>query len=144
MIFVGNRLFISTGLNPILTFQLGDDGALTLVNSLYTNVQNSGLLLATPDGKYLYLENESARSIWAYRIGSAGDLSYLYTLSIGAALGNSPGDMVMDRSGTHLYVTVQHEGIYGFSIDAAGGLVALSGSPFAVVNPTVASLALVE
>jgi 6-phosphogluconolactonase len=90
---------------------------------------NLAQIQVTPDGKYLYTtSNGGGNSISGFSINqSTGELSFL------AATGGVAGldALLIDPSSSFLYAVSSGGTILGYSINAAGGLSALAGSPFA-------------
>lgn len=84
-----------------------------------------------PHGHILYMASNDLSYVSQYPIDDQG---YLYPATQVAMPNGPPQDFVTDRSGTFAYATVAL-GIEAFTIDhATGGLIEVSGSPFAAAG----------
>jgi 6-phosphogluconolactonase (cycloisomerase 2 family) len=124
-------------------------GAVTAIASsptIATGVFPFGIV-ATPDGKFLYVTNSGDNTISGYSIGADGGLTALTLSASQFATLNVPAVPVIDPTGQFLYVPNNGgSSVSAFTINATNGALALIGSsaistglnaPFqAVTDPT--------
>ncbi len=94
----------------------------------------------TPKGNFAYVSNNGgttsgANTVSAYSVNAAtGALTPLATPTY--AMNETPQDLTIDSSGTHLYVAMGTGGsvgeVEGFTINSDGSLTAIAGSPWPV------------
>ena len=89
-------------------------------------------VVASPNGKFLFIAGDTTAGIFAYKIDSRGAPQAVEDLPFNTA--ESPHQLVMDHAGNHLYATAEETGtVLAFAVDAATGkLTAIAGSPFPV------------
>jgi 6-phosphogluconolactonase (cycloisomerase 2 family) len=128
----GRYLFVvAQGDDEVNAFRVNQStGALTALDS-YTTGDGPGALAASPDGKWLLVNNAFADTVSVFAISSAGTLS-----QVGTAIptgGVAPWDATFSPDSRFAYVTNYFSNsISAFAIDADGAATALAGSPYAV------------
>jgi trimeric autotransporter adhesin len=87
-------------------------------------------VVASPNGKFLFVAGDTRAAIFAYKIDSRGAPEAVEDSPFEIA--ESPHELVIDHSGNHLYATAEESGtVVAFAIDAASGkLTVIAGSPF--------------
>ena len=140
----GSHLFggeMTPGIPVVHVFGISSTGSLSEVQGSPFSPpagNNSSAILLSPKDQFLFVSNENSTSITVFTVASGGTLSPA-TNSPFVSGPTFPGGMATDQSGAFLYVG-SYSGmgnlIYGFTIDAAGGLTALSGSPFNAGAPS--------
>ena len=133
----GQSLYISLinqdGPSRIGQFHVGTDGALSpMTPPSIATAAGPIEIVPTPDGKFLYVENQLASVISQYSIGADGSLTPLVPVSVAPAGG--AGELTMSPSGKFLYSGSTY-GISQFAIGADGQLSPLS--PATAAGPGV-------
>ena len=130
----GDYVAVSLGTGGDVLFNF-DTSTGTLTTASQVNVPTSSTadqaLTFDPAGATLYIARSGTDGgVVPYTISSTGAL----TVVSGApfALGSGPSSIVIDKTGTYLYVGNRNDStISGFSIGTGAVLTALSGSPYA-------------
>jgi 6-phosphogluconolactonase (cycloisomerase 2 family) len=128
----GSALYVSDRNGDITGFQIGSGGALTgLTGSLLPSSQSPHLLAIDPAGKYLYA-NDPNDQVLVYAIQADGSLVPVPGSPFKVAAGSDPQGLVVDPSGSFLYVTLAKAAkVTGFAINPnTGALTPVPGSPF--------------
>jgi 6-phosphogluconolactonase (cycloisomerase 2 family) len=87
----------------------------------------------TPDGKYLYVLNQSSQNISAYEIGSVtGQLTPVYGSPFAGA--GPSTSMLVDALGERIYLGAAHTIVAYTIFDNRGSIRSLPGSPFGGVS----------
>jgi len=89
-------------------------------------------VVASPNGKFLFIAGDTSAAIFAYTIDSRGVPQAVEDSPFGTA--ESPHQLVVDHAGNRLYATAEEAGtVLAFAVDAASGkLTTIAGSPFPV------------
>jgi|HubBroStandDraft_1064217.scaffolds.fasta_scaffold09504_2 6-phosphogluconolactonase len=122
-------VYVTTGTNLIVGFELGTTGLLTpLASSPFPTSNGSAVIYFTPSGKFGYTENwpDSGE---AFSVNTTtGALTSLGTVD----LGSQTSDLAITPKGNFIYAAnVGSSTISGFAINATtGALTAVPGSPF--------------
>jgi len=92
---------------------------------------NSSVALLSPNDQFLFVSNQSGKSVTSFSVDSAGAL----TLVAGSpfttgTVGTNPAGMATDQAGAFLFVAANPNVIDVFSIAADGSLGQVTGSPF--------------
>ncbi len=143
-----NLIYASLGSNAgatasggvdVLTFD-SSTGTLTklsiILNPLGSAYSDVGLA-SDPAGKYLFVSETGTNGIRSFSIdASTGGLTPL--AGSPTAAGSGVGPIVVDSTGSFLYVANLHDNtISAFTLSSAGALTAITGSPFATgTGPT--------
>jgi 6-phosphogluconolactonase (cycloisomerase 2 family) len=127
---------VNLGSDDITSYAIGSQGTLTRLASAATGDSPTAVDVH-PSGSYLYATHTGGGSgLWAYRIGTAGDLTPFADSPVD--VGN-PNAVQVHPSGRFLYVAALRT-VAAFAIGAQGELTSVTGSPFAADN--AASLAM--
>jgi 6-phosphogluconolactonase len=131
----GQFVFVSlqTGGVDILTFNT-TSGVITKLNQILNpkNSNNADFGLASdPGSKYLFVTETGINAVRVLNINTTGSstLTELATSPVQTGLG--PTQVIVETSGSYLYVTNRTDGtVSGFVLAANGALTPLSGSPY--------------
>ncbi len=135
----GNFLYTAKFSNQakVSGFSVAADGALSPVPGSPFDAgaegTNQGAVVATPDGRRLYVANTNAPNgnISAFSIGINGALTLIQGSPF-ASGATSPADLVVTPDGKRLYSANIGNGgsVSAFNIGTTGALTAITGSPF--------------
>jgi len=123
----GNFLYVvNSTANTVSGFAIGSNGALTSVGANVATGGSPTWIVFTPSGDYAYVSN-SAGSISEYSVNTTtGVLTPLSPATVTTA--ETPADLTIDSSGTHLYVPMgtgsSPGGVQVYTINADGTLAA--------------------
>jgi YVTN family beta-propeller protein len=95
--------------------------------------------VATPDGRYLYVSNESSDDISQYAIAADGTLTALTPATVPA--GATPFGLAVSPGGRHLYVADQGDDAIGVYDVGADGTLTAASSTAAETRPVQVTLA---
>jgi YVTN family beta-propeller protein len=117
-----------------------DAGALAPLEPEWVDAQSTSKgAVATPDGRYLYVSNESSNDISQYAIAGDGTLTPLSSATVPA--GTAPFGLAVSPDGQHVYVANQRDDAIGvYDVGADGGLT-LASSAAAETRPVQVTLA---
>jgi DNA-binding beta-propeller fold protein YncE len=134
-LFVGHGLPDSSVTPVVTTFAIGRDGALRAVGRPAAAGGAGTGMVASPDGRFLYVTSTSADAVFGYRIDPAGGLHPLPDSPFPVA--EFPEGSAITPDGRHLYVTSPGapranpgRSVSAFTIGADGALTPVAGSPF--------------
>jgi 6-phosphogluconolactonase len=119
-------------------FDISSDGVLTPIPGSRFSPgvgagANSNVVLLSSDDKFLFVSNQGSSSVTVFAVGNDGGLVPVPGSPFAvpdAPSVSSPGGMALDRSGEHLYVVDEFNGVYGYHIEAGGALTLVPDSPF--------------
>lgn len=118
------------------SYQLNGDGTLGVISPIVTDFGREPAHIVettTLTPQVAYVSNAVTDQISSYTIGSNGSLTLANGRAAKLPFNSKAIDMVMDPSGTYLYVLTQANGtITGYTIKASGGLsqvTSISGLP---------------
>lgn len=123
----GNFLYVvNSTANTVSGFAIGTDGSLTPVGANVGTGGDPTWIVFTPSGSYAYV-SDSAGSISEYSVNTTtGVLTPLSPATVTTA--ETPADLTIDSSGTHLYVPMgtgsSPGGVQVYTINADGTLAA--------------------
>jgi DNA-binding beta-propeller fold protein YncE len=132
----GRFLYAIVSTNGVVGFSIdGATGGLTgIVGSPFPTSYQPSCIAVDPSGRFAYVSNFIVGTVDAFNINSESGVL--------TAIPDSPfsveyaGYVVVDPSGTFLYMTGLNRTILGFRIDpSSGSLSALTGSPFSSAIP---------
>ena len=115
-------------------YAIGRDGRLSpLATPTIAAGNGTAKLAITSDGKFLYAVNWGSGDLSPYSIGSDGQLTSLgAAVAVGGSTGGGPRGLVLVDRGAKRFLYVAGYGtskLFGFEVDGAGGLSALTGLP---------------
>lgn len=118
------------GASAVSSYELNDDGTLTVISGSVDNFQTASCWL-TVRGRFLFVTNNGSDTVSGYRIAPDGTLSLLNAGGVSAATGSHPVDLAVSTDGRFLYAVDAGEGtVSAFRIDAFdGSLTALGTVP---------------
>jgi 6-phosphogluconolactonase (cycloisomerase 2 family) len=94
----------------------------------------------TPDGRHLYVSNQSSTNLYGFSIGADGALTAVPGSPFTAGATNF--DVAITPDGRHLYLATYTDGVRAFDIGANGSLSPIAGSPFGTAGADTIGLAL--
>ncbi len=121
------------GFSSLTSYQLTDDGSLTVVTPALSDKQFLACWVNVPNnGNYAYTSNTGSGSISSYTISSRGDLVLLNQAA--ASINGAPVDMAFSNNSRFLYANDGLNGaIVGFRVASDGSLTqvtSVTGVPF--------------
>lgn len=117
----GYAIVSEAGAGAVSSYDIGDDGALTLVSGPIALGQAAPCWVVTSrSGRFAFTANAGSGTISSLRIGSDGTLTLV---DAAAALLAAPLDMALTADGRFLYARDGNGGITGFRVQADGSLV---------------------
>ena len=125
----GSVFVVNQGAATVSAYSYDSKGALTQTGTPAATGTNPTAIEADSSGKNIFVADGTANTVTVYTAGSSG----LTVTANVVNTGKTPVSLHTDPSGKYLYVANSGDNtISGFSIDASGGLSAVSGSPFTV------------
>jgi DNA-binding beta-propeller fold protein YncE len=116
-----------------------DAGALAPLVPAQVDAQSTSKgAVAAPDGRFLYVSNESSNDISQYAIAADGTLTPLAPATVAA--GNMPFGLAVSPGGEHVYVANQDDNTIGVYDVGAGGTLTLASSAAAETRPVQVAL----
>ncbi len=113
----GHLVASEAGTNSVATFTLRHDGGLTLRDRFLTGQRATCWVVVHQN--IAYVSNAGSATVTSYRVGSAGDITPLQTVSTDAGT----VDAAVSRDGRNLYVQTGAEGkVDEFAVRADGSL----------------------
>jgi 6-phosphogluconolactonase len=108
------------------SYQLNSDGTMSVISPIVTDFSREPAHIVettTLSPQIAYVSNAVTDRIASYTVGSNGSLTLANGRAANLAVNSKAIDMVMDSSGTYLYVLTQANGmITGYTIKSTGGL----------------------
>ncbi len=130
-----NLLFVAENYSPPLVdvFAIADDGSLSPSGgTAYTfpGGLNSNVAVLSPDDRFLFVSNQSSKTITVASVGAGGSLTAVAGSPFAAGV-YEPAGMATDAAGQFLYAASWYGTVAGFSVGYDGSLNPVPGSPFA-------------
>jgi 6-phosphogluconolactonase (cycloisomerase 2 family) len=152
----GNYLYVANNsANSISAFSINqNDGTLTSLPGIGTNLSNPIFILVDSSGPYLYAINSVGNTVSGYTIntaantpapGPAGTLAPIATNgTVALASTDSLHYAAIDPTGSFIYVPDGHGNVEAVTIGKGGALGTLTGTPFAVAGASATRSAVVD
>lgn len=150
----GDKLFVLDAFNSqMLSYKIDpNSGALTFAANTMIGFNPGGLSI-DPSGKFLYIPTDIADylqdygGVQVFQVDAAGKMTQTADSPFQLPVNSEPSGVVMDPTGTFLYVSLFNQGqIVAFKRDAASGdLTGISGSPYSTSSnsfPETSSLSM--
>lgn len=124
--------------NSISSFLLDETtGALAIAATAPTG-RMPGFPAATPDGRFLYVNNAQDGSVSRFRLDGAGGIQSAGTAVNLVDANAQPAQIAIAPSGKFLYVGTAPHAVEAFAVDGAtGNLIPLPNSPFTVGSQAI-------
>ncbi len=146
----GSHLYVAYFVTDVLVhYSIQTGGTLqyesTITSNIAEPIASPTSMAITPDGAYLYLANQAASGVSIYSIDANGNLAGVGKQNTGAGTvpDSEPASVVIDPTGTYLYVANNlEETVTTFSIDTGGTLTQIGtetsavGAFAATINPS--------
>lgn len=127
LVVKGNFLFVANqGTQSVSVYSFDSTGALTMLGNPVTVGANTTSIAS--DGHFVYVADGTANTVSVLPFSTTSGLS-AGTTSV--AVGTDPVNVFITPGNKYLYVAnAGSNNVSGFTLDGAGGLSAISGSPF--------------
>jgi 6-phosphogluconolactonase (cycloisomerase 2 family) len=119
-----------SGTAAVSSYQVGEDGHLTLLTPAIGDTQTAACWLVVPrNGRFAYTANAGSGTISSYTISADGQLALLNVAAGSIGNGSTPTDMAFSVNSRFLYIRNGGNGtISGFRLGADGSLTPIGGA----------------